>query len=904
MKRKLSLFMAMALTLGSTNSVYATDFNDTTGHWAQDSISQWADYGVVGGYQDGTFKPSDEITRAEVSALIDKVMRYQEVASNSFADLNGTEWYATSILKNVEAGNMKGYTDGTVGADRNVTRQEVAAMLCSAFDIEPITGNTTFADDSSIPEWSKGSIKALQTLGYINGRSRNLFAPKEAITIAEVVAMLDNIVTDLYNTAGTYENISTGNVVINTPDVVLKDTKILGDLYVAAGVGNGDLTLDNVEVTGEVIVEGGGTNSVKFTNGSKANSVKIQKNSDNGVRLFVDEKSAVSHVDTAGKAGVKLEGKGNFGTVNINGTNNVEVAEGTKIDKATVNGGGTLTNNGTIIEITISENAINVTINGTGTVETVFANNSKVTLDLIVINVVIGNNNIKITISDKVKNVVDKNGNDVKDKVTIIGGDKNTNNNNNNNSNDNSNYGNAFTIDGTFKPSVTYLGRNDTKATIRIADANNTNAFNVYYLVNTTGSAINTTGSAVTTSSAAVTIGDVLNSGNHFTVGANTNYGLLEIPVVPGQEYEVSIVLRKGNSISELQTVLVDNNVDTTSPEFKYFEFVSVEPQSTTSSQYKVTYRYSLNEACNIYTAYLGPDFVNEVANLTPAELKDYVQNSEQISGQRMTNVLKGMSGSTTSRGNFYSNYDYKIYMVAEDMAGNLSEVHVEEFTTVTAPVVNTVPVVSNFKFTNVASSSAIATFDVNQAGTYTYKFSNAHETVTSKSAETLALSGNQIEMYYSDAYRGTKSTLVLTTYDENGNSREFYYEVVSPIAITSYSLTAIFDNLTAPVQGVDNGSGVITFNVPKGSNLNTLNFNYVSSDRLSLDVQENFRTYFRQLMQSINSNYSYNTSTDDTHMSFTPKIDMIFTNDVTVEIPENGLFFGSKAATLKFVVQ
>ncbi len=707
MRKKLSLFMAFALTLASTNSVYAGDFTDTTGHWAQNSISEWADYGVVGGYEDGTFKPADQITRAEVSALIDKVMRYQEVASNTFADLNGSEWYATSILKNVEAGNMKGYTDGTVGADRSVTRQEVAAMLCSAFDIEPMAGNTSFADDSSIPEWSKGSIKSLQTLGYVNGRSGNLFAPKEAITRAEVVAMLDNIVTDLYNKAGTYENVSTGNVVINTPDVVLENTKIIGDLYVAAGVGDGDLTLENVEVTGEVIVEGGGTNSVKFTKGSRAGGVKVQKHSSRGVRIFIDEKSSVSHVETAGTADVKLEGQGDFGTVSVNGTNNVEIAEGTNVDVVEINGGGTLTNNGTIIEIIVSENAINVTINGTGIVESLFANNSELTLDLNVIKVVLGNNSIKITISDKVKNVFDKDGKDAKDRVTVIGRDKDSDKDSDKNSTDsttskddddsdsendnNSGYdlGNSFAIDGTFDPIVTYLGRSDTLATVKVVDANKTNAFKVYYLVTTgsaitTGSAVTTSGSAINTSGSAVTIADVLKTGNHFTVSASSNYGIIEIPVAPGQEYTVHVVLRKGHSISELQTVGIDNGTDTTAPEFESFELISVEPTGTTLDKYSVKYKYSLTESCNIYTAYVGGDFASEVTDLTPAELKDYVQNVEKLSGQRMTNVLKGAKSSTTTYGVFYGDYDYTIAMVAEDMAGNLSDVHLEEFTTKT----------------------------------------------------------------------------------------------------------------------------------------------------------------------------------------------------------------------------
>ncbi len=442
MKRKLSLFMVATLVLGSTNVVNASEFSDTTGHWAETAIKEWSDYDVVGGYTDGTFKPSAKITRAELSSLLYKVMKYQEVGINTFSDLKGNEWYAESILKNVNAGNLNGYEDGTVRANRNVTRQEVAVILCNAFDIKVEEGKTTFADDSSISEWSKGSVKALHEEGYIKGREGNIFAPKEEITRAEVVAMLDNIVANIYNNKGTYTVVSNGNVLVNTEDVMLKDTVVNGDIYVASGVNDGELTLDNVKVTGDIIVEGGGINSVKITNGSSANGVKVQKNSDSPVRVFLDSSSIVSHVDTSSKAGVKLEGEGNFGTVKINGTNSIEIANGTSVEKLEINGGGSLTNNGVIIEVLVNPEAANVSITGKGKVDTVISNSSSVTLDLDTAKVVLGNSNVNITITEKVKSVVDSNGNDAKTKVTIKDTTTNQNANGNNSSNNNSNNNN------------------------------------------------------------------------------------------------------------------------------------------------------------------------------------------------------------------------------------------------------------------------------------------------------------------------------------------------------------------------------------------------------------------------------------------------------------------------------
>ncbi|MFV0519902.1 MAG: S-layer homology domain-containing protein [Lachnospirales bacterium] len=273
MKRKIGLFLVMSMMLSSAVTVSAATFNDTSGHWAEAAIDQWSDYGVVSGYTDGTFKPADNITRAEIAALIDKMMKYESISDNSFADLNGDEWYAECLLKNVAAGNISGYTDGTIGATNNVTRQEVALILCNAFNIEGVPGNTTFADDSDIPDWSKPSINALQSAGYINGRDGNLFVPSEIITRAEVVSMLDSIVSELYYQSGTYYNVTAGNALVNAEDVVLKDARILGNLYIAAGVKNG-VTLDNFLVSGETINEGG--NSVNVSNSNETQNIETE----------------------------------------------------------------------------------------------------------------------------------------------------------------------------------------------------------------------------------------------------------------------------------------------------------------------------------------------------------------------------------------------------------------------------------------------------------------------------------------------------------------------------------------------------------------------------------------------------------------------------------------------------
>ncbi len=202
MKRKLSLALVLTMALGSVNTVSAKTFTDTQGNWAENQIDEWSDYNVLGGYTDGSFRPEGYITRAELAAMVDKIMHYQVEGENVYSDVKADAWYTSAILKNAEAGNL--VTDGdTVNPNEFISRQEVAVVICNALDIEAVETNTTFADDDLIADWAKGYVAALEQAGYINGRPGNHYAPTENITRAEVVTLFDNIISGLFTTEGT-----------------------------------------------------------------------------------------------------------------------------------------------------------------------------------------------------------------------------------------------------------------------------------------------------------------------------------------------------------------------------------------------------------------------------------------------------------------------------------------------------------------------------------------------------------------------------------------------------------------------------------------------------------------------------------------------------------------------------
>ena len=96
--------------------------------WFHGDVSTMANMNVIGGYPDGTFKPNDPITRAEFAAIISKFDQYEIKNRNRFPDIAG-HWAEEAILEVAEAGWVGGYEDGTFCPEKNLTRAETMVII-------------------------------------------------------------------------------------------------------------------------------------------------------------------------------------------------------------------------------------------------------------------------------------------------------------------------------------------------------------------------------------------------------------------------------------------------------------------------------------------------------------------------------------------------------------------------------------------------------------------------------------------------------------------------------------------------------------------------------------------------------------------------------------------------------
>lgn len=145
----------------------------------------------VTGYPDGTFKPQKAMTRAEVSSVIARMANGAKpvAAYTSFKDVDDSQWFAASVGFMEKRGLISGYQDGSFKPHQSITRAEFARILAAYAGLSP--AESTDFGDVKANHWAKGYIGAVQQAGLMSGRGKGKFAPGEKITRQEVCAALN-----------------------------------------------------------------------------------------------------------------------------------------------------------------------------------------------------------------------------------------------------------------------------------------------------------------------------------------------------------------------------------------------------------------------------------------------------------------------------------------------------------------------------------------------------------------------------------------------------------------------------------------------------------------------------------------------------------------------------------------
>lgn len=149
--------------------------------------------GFVSGYPDGTFNPNGPITRAEFTMMLAGALKL-EGSSEELVFTDNDQigaWAKQAVAGTVEAGIVSGYEDGSFRPNAQITRAEMAVMMARTLKLSHEKKATThFADDGEIPKWAKAAVESIREQGIVSGRSTDMFVANDTATRAEAVTML------------------------------------------------------------------------------------------------------------------------------------------------------------------------------------------------------------------------------------------------------------------------------------------------------------------------------------------------------------------------------------------------------------------------------------------------------------------------------------------------------------------------------------------------------------------------------------------------------------------------------------------------------------------------------------------------------------------------------------------
>ncbi|NYB74674.1 S-layer homology domain-containing protein [Sedimentibacter hydroxybenzoicus DSM 7310] len=182
MKKILSLILAMAMILSSFSFAFAlpSDVEDTE---YENAVARLAALDIIVGYEDGTFRPGNSITRAEFAAIAIRMLGMEDIANGSvantkFPDVRVTHWASGYINLASARGIIVGYSDGTFKPEEQVTYSEAVTMLVRLLGYEPALNSN---------EWPSNYLTKASEIGLTLGIKFNYNDPAKRGVVSTLV---------------------------------------------------------------------------------------------------------------------------------------------------------------------------------------------------------------------------------------------------------------------------------------------------------------------------------------------------------------------------------------------------------------------------------------------------------------------------------------------------------------------------------------------------------------------------------------------------------------------------------------------------------------------------------------------------------------------------------------------
>lgn len=159
---------------------------------------------IMSGYSDGLFYPQKEVTREETAVLFSRLLGRPNLRDHKqvFADILPTHWSADDIHRVTAAGIMTGYNNGTFKGTQKITRLEFAVTAANYLhaihyvaktSVQQAKQDAAFNDYGTIPRWAQKNIDLLAHEGFLDSGENISFHPNEPITREDAAVLLSRL---------------------------------------------------------------------------------------------------------------------------------------------------------------------------------------------------------------------------------------------------------------------------------------------------------------------------------------------------------------------------------------------------------------------------------------------------------------------------------------------------------------------------------------------------------------------------------------------------------------------------------------------------------------------------------------------------------------------------------------
>ena len=171
-------------------------FVDLGSHaWAEESINELAEAGIIKGTSANTFAPSANITRADYALLLVRAFKLESDDTENFADVKASDYYAAELAVARNTGLVGGIGDNKYAPRKHITRQDMMVIIYRALEklgVELEDEENSYPDYDKVADYAKDAVRKLVASGLVNGKSGKI-DPTANTTRAEVAVLISRI---------------------------------------------------------------------------------------------------------------------------------------------------------------------------------------------------------------------------------------------------------------------------------------------------------------------------------------------------------------------------------------------------------------------------------------------------------------------------------------------------------------------------------------------------------------------------------------------------------------------------------------------------------------------------------------------------------------------------------------